>query len=251
MPVMIIRLLVSIACLSATGAYSQTEVALDTFPACVIPLSKTGGDMAMHGFTRDLALLDFYSYSIAPGHSFSLPADSADHLLIVREGSIEVLDKKLGPGGVALLAAGDNPLVHQLGATKTGFYLFSLRSRSRDDPKHVKVTHFALLTDWPEMAMKKTEKGESRQIFSCPVTTLAKIDMHATTLNAGEISHPQHVHRNEEIILMRSGHVRMHIADGYREAKAGDIIYLPSGVPHNLENGKEGPCEYFALQWEP
>ncbi|HEY4335605.1 MAG TPA: cupin domain-containing protein, partial [Puia sp.] len=77
------------------------------------------------------------------------------------------------------------------------------------------------------------------------------INIHATTLDPGQISHPQHMHRAEEILLLRSGHVRMHIADGYQKASGNDIVFLASGVPHDLENGDSGRCEYFALQWEP
>jgi (S)-ureidoglycine aminohydrolase len=103
--------------------------------------------------------------------------------------------------------------------------------------------------DWKDLAVKKTEKGESRQIFTRPTAWLGKMDMHATTLNAGEISHPPHVHRQEEIILLRKGDVQMQIGEGFYKASAGDLVFLSSGIPHALRNTGDGPCEYFALQW--
>lgn len=207
------------------------------------------------GATHDLSLLDIHVHILYGGKSFSPPAgESADRLLIVREGSITVTvgsqHKVLGPGGVGLFTAGDAPLLLNTGTANATCYLFSFRSRVRMDHDRAKQAGGPLLLDWPELTMKKTDKGESRPIFSRPSAWLEKIDMHATTLDPNQVSHPQHIHRAEEIILMRSGHVRMHIADGYQKASGGDLVFLASGVPHNLENGDSGKCEYFALQWE-
>jgi (S)-ureidoglycine aminohydrolase len=207
------------------------------------------------GATRDLSLLDVRAHTLYAGQSFSPPAsETADHLFIIRDGSITVtigtMHKVLGPGGVGLFAAGDIPLLLNTGTSNATCYLFSFQSKDRIDHGRAKQAGGPILLDWTELTVKTTDKGESRPIFSRPVAWLEKIDMHATTLDPGEISHPQHVHRAEEIILLRSGHVRMHIADGYQKASGGDLVFLASGVPHNLENGPNGRCEYFALQWE-
>jgi mannose-6-phosphate isomerase-like protein (cupin superfamily) len=129
--------------------------------------------------------------------------------------------------------------------------MLAFKSRKGADADRGKQTGPPFLADWPDLVMKKTPKGESRAIFSQATTWLGNINMHATTLNPGEISHPQHMHPAEEILLLRSGNVRMHIGNGYIPAKGGDLVFLPSGVPHDLENGPTGRTEYFALQWEP
>ena len=261
-------LLSLIAGLTATGQITlndtvSMQIGPDTLKAGVSPAETTKARataygqswLMLKGATRDLSSLTVLLHTLSAGKSLSpAPGDGADHLLIVREGSITIdadtAHKVLGPGGIGLFAAGDLPPIHNTGKMKAVFYLFSFRSRSPADPQRAKQAGPPLLLDWPELVMKKTDKGESRQIFSRPTAWLSKIDMHATTLNPGEISHPQHVHRNEEIILLRSGQVRMHIANGYQPATDGDLVFLPSGVPHNLENGAGGRTEYFALQWE-
>jgi mannose-6-phosphate isomerase-like protein (cupin superfamily) len=235
----------------------------DTLTATVaewnkLPIQPTPyGDsrQVLKGSTRDLSRLDVRAYTLFPGKSFTPPQETPmDHLLIIRQGRVIVTaganHKELGPGGVGLFAVGEEPALLNTGTDNVSFYLFSFASKGAIDRDRATKTGGPLLMDWPEIPMKKTDKGESRPIFSRPEAWLGTIDMHATTLNPGEISHPQHMHRNEEIILMRSGHVRMHIADGYRDAASGDLVFLPSGVPHDLENGKTGPCEYFALQWQ-
>ncbi len=262
-----IILLSLFAGLTGTGQITLSDtvtmqIGPDTLTAGVSRLESTKARPAAYGqsriilkgATRDLSSLTVLMHTLFAGKSFSpAPGDAADHLLIVSEGNIAIdadtLHKVFGPGGVGLFAAGDLPTIHNTGKANAVFYLFSFRSRSSPDPQRAKQAGPPLVIRWPEIPMKITDKGESRPIFSRPVAWLSKIDMHATTLNPGEISHPQHVHRNEEIILMRTGHVRMHIANGYQPATDGDLVFLASGVPHDLENADTGRAEYFALQW--
>jgi (S)-ureidoglycine aminohydrolase len=101
------------------------------------------------------------------------------------------------------------------------------------------------------MPVQQTAKGETRQIFSLTTPWLSRIDLHATTLNPGEVSHPPHTHRAEEIILMRTGHVEEYINGKHCPATDGDLIFLPSGSLHAVENHGTERCQYFALQWQP
>jgi len=212
----------------------------DTLTAGVFPPKPT----VLKGATRDLTHLEVNLITLPAGLAFDAESDGASHLLIVKSGRIVISAKALGPGGIGLFDT--LPYISNTGNTKATFYLFSFQSRSGSG--HQAAAGF--IRDWPDLVMKSTPKGESRAIFNQPTTWLKNINMHATTLNPGEISHPQHMHRAEEILLLRSGTVRMHIGDHYVPAKGGDLVFLPSGVPHDLENGNTGRTEYFALQWE-
>ena len=217
----------------------------------------------LNGSTHDLSLLDIRAITLAAGQSLPegssgntpTPPGGTDELLIIREGRISITIKDslkvLGPGGVGLFPAGERPMLTNTGTSPLTFYLFRMQSRSPENRQRAREAGGSFLIDWPQMVMKPTAKGEGRQIFSRPVAWLEKIDMHATTLNPGEVSHPPHIHRAEEIILLRSGHVQMHIGDQYYKAAGGDLVFLPSGVPHALENRSNQRCEYFALQWQP
>jgi mannose-6-phosphate isomerase-like protein (cupin superfamily) len=227
----------------AIGLSAAAQSDSDTLTAGVFPPGPT----ILKGATRDLADLDVRLITLPADQTLMVTNDSANHLLIVKDGSVTIYPayKTLGPGGVGLFATAYKVAVHNAGSTATSFYLFAFKSRSIPS-----TAGDDFIRDWPDLEMKPTPKGESRAIFNQPSTWLTNINMHATTLNPGEISHPQHMHRAEEILLIRSGNVRMHIADRYLPAKAGDLVFLPSGVPHDLENGKDGRTEYFALQWE-
>lgn len=256
---MIRGLFITFACLSTIVGYSQHAVSADTLTAGVFHSDTSGRfQTVLKGKTRDLLFLGVWmmrqraGMTIRPG---SIGGYVGDHLLIVREGQLFVemgsIHKMLGPGGVLVFNPYHQLTIHTDSSSYARYYLFTFASSSRSYQDQMLPGSHLVAVDWPEMLMKETDKGESRQIFSTSMVSLQNLNMHATTLNPGEISHPQHVHRNEEIILLRSGHVRMHIADRYLDAEGGDLVFLPSGVPHDLENGKDGRCEYFALQWEP
>ncbi|HVV05266.1 MAG TPA: cupin domain-containing protein [Puia sp.] len=208
--------------------------------------------MVLNGATHDLAQLEIKALTLDTGVIVAAYGSEADELIIVRDGELDVSadsdQRMLGPGGVALFAAGARYSLENGGSTPVTYYLFHFRGRGSRDQGRAGAP---FLIDWQEMVMKKTDKGESRPIFSRPVTWLGKLDMHATTLNPGEVSHAPHTHRAEEIILMRSGNVEEYISGKYYKASAGDLIFLPSGSLHAVENRGTGTCQYFALQWLP
>jgi (S)-ureidoglycine aminohydrolase len=257
------RLFFILYCLNGLSADAQTLPG-DTLQGQVFEwdhIQKFGPGTAeerlvLDGATHDLSNLEIHAYTLTASGTYSgtNPADNpSEELLIVKEGTVTVSaggrSKVLGPGGVGLFAANDRFDITNSAKTNAIFYVLLMHSRNGNDRAPDSAAPF--LVDWQEMAMKKTDKGESRQIFDRPATRLKRIDMHATTLDSGQISHPPHVHRAEEIILMRSGRVKVYIGGKYHDAKGGDLIFFPSGVPHNIENNGIGRCEYFALQWEP
>ena len=262
---MLRRLYFILACVSAFTADAQTSLQ-DTLQGQVSEwghLQQLGSAgpprrIVLSGETHDLAELHVIAFTL-PADGASSDANPAENrsnqLLIVKDGTITVAaggnKKVLGPGGVGLFAANEDFDISNTGKTDATFYIFLIHSRVGETGTTAQKPASAFLVDWPEMTVKPTPKGAGRQIFDQPVTGLKRIDMHATTLDSGQISHPPHTHRAEEIILMRSGNVRAFIGGKYFDAKGGDLIYFPSGVPHNLENKGNGRCEYFALQWEP
>lgn len=223
----------------------------DTLTAQVAPYPGQSGQV-LKGSTHDLSLLDIRTLTIKSAIMLSGKPDTLDDLLIVKEGELNLTitdsSTTLGPGSVALIPAG---ISYNLEAKRSTYYRFRFRSRHspKADPTGTDKTPFLL--DWTAMPVQHTSKGETRQIFSRPTVWLSKIDLHATTLNPGEVSHPPHTHRAEEIILLRTGHVQMYINGKYYPATDGDLVFLPSGNPHALENHSTQRCEYFALQWQP
>jgi (S)-ureidoglycine aminohydrolase len=221
----------------------------DTLTAQVAPYPGPAGRM-IKGATHDLALLDVRTLTIKSAIMLSGKPDTADELLIIGDGDLNLTIQDstttLAPGSVALIPAG---ISYSLEAKRSTWYRF--RFRSRHLPLLLTTGQRPFFLSWANMPVQQTARGETRQIFSLPTPWLTKIDLHATTLNPGEVSHPPHTHRAEEIILMRTGHVQEYIDGKHYPATNGDLIFLPSGSSHALENHSAERCQYFALQWEP
>jgi (S)-ureidoglycine aminohydrolase len=239
--------LLAIFLLSLTRAMTQP----DTLTAQVAPYPGQSGQV-LKGSTHDLSLLDIRTLTIKSSILLSGKPDTLDELLIVKEGELNLTiadsTTSLGPGSVALIPP-ETP--YNLEAKQATYYRFRFRSRSFPEGYPAGTSKTPFLLDWTKMPVQHTPKGETRQIFSQRTVWLSKIDLHATTLNPGEVSHPPHTHRTEEIILLRSGHVREYINGKYYPAGPGDLLFMPSGNPHALENHSTERCEYFALQWQP
>src|SRR6201981_1709983 len=52
--------------------------------------------------------------------------------------------------------------------------------------------------EWEDMKAVKTATGEVRSLCKTPTATVDQLEMHVTTLNPGERSHPTHRHGNKE-----------------------------------------------------
>jgi (S)-ureidoglycine aminohydrolase len=202
----------------------------------------------LKGPTHDLALLDIRAIPLRSAIGISARPDTADVLLIVKEGELNLTigdsTTTLDPGGVALIPGG---LLYNVESDNAVYY--RLRFKTRGPAATEKRSPFVL--SWSNMPVHRNSKGETRQIFSLPTTWLSKIDLHATTLNPGEVSHPPHTHRTEEIILLRTGNIEEYIHGKHYPATDGALIFLPSGNPHAVENHSTKPATYFALQWQP
>src|ERR1700722_7595921 len=195
----------TILLLSHTPAMAQS----DTLTAQVAPYPGETGQV-LKGSTHDLLLLDVRTLTIKSAIMLSGKPDTTDDLLIVKEGELDLTitdsSTSLGPGSVALIPAG---ILYSLEAKQSTYYRF--RFRSRHLPVLLTTGQRPFFLSWASMPVQQTAKGETRQIFSLPTPWLSRIDLHATTLNPGEVSHPPHTPRAEEIILMRTAHVQEYI----------------------------------------
>jgi predicted alpha/beta superfamily hydrolase/quercetin dioxygenase-like cupin family protein len=208
------------------------------------------------GRTHDLASLEIHASTLDPGKAPHPPHSHAEmeELVIVKEGRLHsTINGKtniLGPGSIAVALPGDMHGFENAASSRTTYYVLKFQSAAPINSARGRAGGGSFTVNWDTLTVQQTGKGEKRQLFERGTTLFSKFEMHATTLNAGEVSHAPHVHRQEEIILLRQGHVTMQIGDKFFPAAAGDLVFLPSGVLHALKNTGEGPCQYFALQWQ-
>jgi quercetin dioxygenase-like cupin family protein len=106
----------------------------------------------------------------------------------------------------------------------------------------------ALFT-WESIPETPTEQGARRTVFAAPTATLDELEHHTTTLKPGGSPHPPHTHKNEEIIIVKSGTVEGYVNGEWKTAPTGSLLFFASMVPHTVRNTSKEPATYFVLNW--
>jgi XRE family transcriptional regulator, regulator of sulfur utilization len=103
--------------------------------------------------------------------------------------------------------------------------------------------------DWKDLAPETTKVGAVRRVVQKPTATLDELEMHITTLNAGETSHAPHKHPDEEIIIVKEGTVESLVNGQQRRVGPGSVIFQASNQLHGIKNAGDGPATYHVIRW--
>lgn len=207
------------------------------------------------GKTNELSYFEVHVTTLNPGKAphGSHVHDDMEELIIVKEGLIEQSingkKKRLGPGSVILALPGDDHGIWNAGDTQASYYIIRWRTGEPLNGARAKESGGSQFYDWKDIAYKTTEKGGKRQVMDRPTNLLKNLEMHVTTLNEGITSHGEHVHSNEEIILMIRGEAEESINGTPHRMTPGSLVLLTDEVPHGIRNVGKGQCEYFAFKW--
>ncbi|WP_324678596.1 cupin domain-containing protein [Hymenobacter sp. GOD-10R] len=240
------------------GFQTDTSLPSGVYSGTAQAVKKDGGRESQQlakGSTLDLAELAIHTSTLGPGQTnHPLQAyNDAEELVVVKEGSLTATvkdsTKTLGPGGLALIVAGDKQSFKNATKAPVTYYVLKFKAKDPVDIQRGQAGGGSFVKDWSKFKMSKTDKGETRPVFDQPSSMFKRFDVHATVLNPGKASHPPHTHRTEEIILMTKGSGEMLIDKTPHKATAGDVILLRSNVPHAFTNTGTTPCGYFAIQW--
>jgi XRE family transcriptional regulator, regulator of sulfur utilization len=104
--------------------------------------------------------------------------------------------------------------------------------------------------DWATFPVRETKVGSSRQVVRAPTTTLDELEIHITTLNPGQISHPPHQHPNEELLIIKEGTVEALVNGEWKRVGVGSVIFQASNQLHTIRNAGEGPATYHVVNWK-
>ena len=104
--------------------------------------------------------------------------------------------------------------------------------------------------DWATIAVRETKVGAVRQVVRAPTATLDELEIHITTLNPGQTSHPPHQHPNEELLIVKDGTVEALVAGEWKRLGVGSVIFQASNQPHAIRNAGTGPATYHVVNWK-
>ena len=216
---------------------------------------KGGQAQMVDGGTRDLSSFRVHTSTLQPGKTNHPPNtyNDVEEMVIVKEGLLTVLindsSKQLGPGGLAMIVAGDRQSFRNDGTAPAVYYVLALKSRNPVNIERGRQGGGTFIMDWKDFVVKKTDKGESRPVFDQPSSMFERFDVHATSLNPGMSSHDPHRHRAEEFFVLFKGDVQVQCGESFHDAHPGDIVFQSSEILHGIKNTGNVQCAYIVVQW--
>jgi len=246
--------------IAGSFAYSQNLEKLNThvYDWNKLEVKKTNSGERRQVFEGQTTVLPYFEVHVTTLNPGKAPHGSHVHtdmeeLIIVKEGlveqSINGVKKVVGPGSVILALPGDDHGIWNAGDTEASYYIIRWRTGEETNLARSKESGGSKFYDWNEIEFKTTSKGGKRQIMQRPTALLKDMEMHVTTLNEGVTSHEEHIHSNEEIILMIKGEAEESINGTPHRMTPGSLVLLTDNVPHGIKNVGKGQCEYFAFKW--
>ena len=103
--------------------------------------------------------------------------------------------------------------------------------------------------DWNSMSAQPNKTGAVRRVCQTPTATLDELEIHITTLNAGETSHAPHKHPDEELLIVKEGTVESLVNGEMRRVGPGSVIFQASNQMHGIRNVGDGPATYHVIRW--
>ena len=104
--------------------------------------------------------------------------------------------------------------------------------------------------DRDSQKVEKTNVGARRDVVRSRTATLDELEMHITTLNAGQQSHPPHQHAAEELLIIKEGTLEALVNGEMKKVGPGSIVFQASNQPHTIKNVGTGPATYHVVQWQ-
>jgi len=174
-----------------------------------------------------------------------------EHLYIIKRGILQVTKGdssfSLQKGSIMVLLPGENFFLQ---SNSCEYFLMKYRSKLSIEKDKGEKAGGTIIKDWSKKEFKPHDRGGVRSFFERPTAMLKRMEMHATTLNAGLNSHAPHTHLAKEIIVMMEGDTEMHIGEKSFKGKEGSVYFIESNVLHGIRNTGTTPCTYFAIQFE-
>lgn len=251
-------LLPLLVCLCLHAAAQTDSLSSGVYAWNKYPAKQSNGRESrplLQGSTTDLTRLTIHTSVLGAGqtnHPLQGYSDR-EEVIILKEGMLKIIindsSRTVGPGSLVLIVAGDKQQFQNTSDKPAAYCVLTFTSTGPVSVLRGREGGGSLIKDWNELAVKKTDKGESRALFDRASSVFTRFEIHATTLKPGTESHPPHTHRAEEMMVLLNGNATANIGAEKQSAGPGDVILLRPDVPHNLINTGKEPCTYYAVKW--
>jgi quercetin dioxygenase-like cupin family protein len=103
--------------------------------------------------------------------------------------------------------------------------------------------------DWTTTDTKPNAWGAVRQVMRERTPTLDELEIHISTLKAGQSPHAPHQHQHEELLILKEGTLETFQSGTTRRVGPGGIIFQASNEMHNVTNVGQTPATYYVIGW--
>jgi quercetin dioxygenase-like cupin family protein len=104
--------------------------------------------------------------------------------------------------------------------------------------------------EWNGVPVSQDGTHSVRRFFKAPTATLDELEVHVTSLPAGELSHPAHKHPNEELVIVKEGTVEVLVDGQLRRLGPGSVIFNAANQMHSLRNVGNTAATYHVINWK-
>lgn len=109
--------------------------------------------------------------------------------------------------------------------------------------------HFTTIASAPTRPMQ-LERGFQRVLVEGGGAQ--NVDVHVNVIAVGSAPGPYHYHeRSENVYIVLSGVVEVFVEGERRLLKAGDVAFIPPGLPHSARNGGTEVAELIEIYSPP
>jgi mannose-6-phosphate isomerase-like protein (cupin superfamily) len=97
------------------------------------------------------------------------------------------------------------------------------------------------------LEVRASGSTEIRQMLTGATHSGYRVDLHETSLAAGQMPHAAHHHVHEEMLLIREGTLDVTVKDRTARLGPGSAVYIASGEEHGWKNVGTSQAKYFVL----
>ena len=105
--------------------------------------------------------------------------------------------------------------------------------------------------NWNDSNPAKEENRIRRQYLDGKTTLLQNLEIHTSTVEAGEAPHPPHTHTDqEELVIIKEGTLKVTIQSSSKTLGPGSVVYVIPGEEHGFVNAGNTSCTYFIIKFK-